>query len=103
MTDQEYLDWLKDSNDYAVLVRKGNEQWVGIKRLMFHWTMHVGRLHDMIGHDERFCYQTFDLAATALTDWMVREFEDEPENWHRHPNTSRRRPDGDPTREYLAD
>ncbi len=30
------------------------------------------------------------------------ERDTEPEGWYRNPNTGRRRPDGDPTKEYVA-
>lgn len=103
MTDDEYMQWLKDECCYAVVVPTGKGKWVGLQRLAFHWTMHEGRLHDMIGHDRRFCYATFDIAADALAEWAAREFEDEPERWHRDPYTGRRRPEGDKEREYVAD
>ena len=102
MTEQEYIEWLKSENGYSIVVPTGEGKWIGIQRLMFHWTMHEGKIGDMCGHDRRFCYQTFDLASEALNDWMIRGFSGEPNGWHRDPYTGRRRPDGDPTREYVA-
>lgn len=60
----------------------------------------------IIGHpdsweyDDRWCYATAALAVTYARAWQA-EPGTEPTGWHRHPATGRRRPDGDPRREYL--
>ena len=43
------------------------------------------------------CYESKE-AATAALDNM----EDEPEGWFRHIETGRRRPEGDPDKEYIS-
>ena len=59
---------------------------IGLKRLLFHWTIHVD-IHEW-GYEERYCFATFELADEAFEKWIDQE---EPTNWHRHPTTARRR------------
>lgn len=54
--------------------------------------------HAEMGYEDRWCY-VHDRAVEALQAWNG---EGEPEGWHRHPRTGRRRPDGDAKREYIA-
>ena len=54
------------------------------------------------GHGDRWCYETFDKALAALLEWTERGGEGEPEGWHRHPSTGRRRPGGNAAEEYVA-
>lgn len=58
----------------------------GVHRLLFHWTMHIGV--DDIGYAERYCFETFELAKTALETWSG---EGDPEGWHKHPDSGRYR------------
>jgi hypothetical protein len=103
MTDDQFIEWLKSPDcGYVIVVQTGKGRWVGLLRLMFHWTMHAGDMHNMVGHDQRYCYKTFDLASQALTEWAMVDFEGEPSRWHKDPYTGRLRPDGDPEKEYLA-
>lgn len=69
---------------------------VGVLRLLFHWTMHVD-IHDD-GYEDRYCYQTEEGAVSAMQAWSG---EGDPEGWHRHPKTGRRRPEGNQTKEYI--
>lgn len=57
-----------------------------VRRLMFHWTMLVDI--DPVGYNDRYCYQTMDGAITALDNW---DGTGDPEGWHRHPKSGRRR------------
>lgn len=51
-------------------------------------------------YDDGWCYQAAqnDAAWRAALGW---DGEDEPEGWYRHPDTGRRRPDGDPAKEHV--
>ena len=39
--------------------------------------------------------------ARKVAQILASDDESEPSGWHRHPATGRRRPDGDPTKEYV--
>lgn len=80
----------------------GDGEYVGIKPLMFHWTMFKGHLDIEHGWEDHWCFVDEDLARKQLEEWRCRGFEGEPEGWHRHPKTGRRRVDGDPETEYIA-
>lgn len=55
-----------------------------------------------IGYEDRWCYHTKEAALEALLDWAAHPEQAEPEGWHRHPDSGRRRPDGDKKLEYIA-
>lgn len=97
---EKFLAWLRGEG-YERVDLLGGDRWVGIKRLLFHWTMHIGMIGDTVGYDDRYCYQTLDLAGRGLDEWRSRGFEGEPTGWHRHPRTGRRRPGGDASAEYV--
>lgn len=50
------------------------------------------------GYSDRWCYETMADAVRALAEWTT---EPEPEGWHRHPNSGRRRPHGVREEEYV--
>lgn len=67
---------------------------LAIQRLMYTWAL----LADLTpwGHerDGRWCYSSYDKARAALDAWNG-EDGTEPDGWHRHVNSGRRRdPDG---------
>lgn len=47
------------------------------------------------GYGDRWCYKTYEAAKAALEAW---DGEGEPDGWHRHPMTGRRRENG---KEYI--
>lgn len=51
--------------------------------------------------DETWCYEDRPSALAAVAAWDVDGGQVEPEGWHRHIRTGRRRPGGDPTKEYI--
>lgn len=67
-----------------------------LMRLMFTHAI-VADLSSMY-YGDRWCYHTFEAAKAALDAW---DGEGEPTGWHRHPDTGRRREDGDPQRETV--
>lgn len=46
-------------------------------------------------------YATPLLAALSLGEWIEGGMRGEPTGWHREPGTGRRRPGGDPAKEYV--
>lgn len=76
-----------------------NGRYVAVVPYAYTWAVIVGcyRWADA-GHDDRWCYKTRLAAAAAAHVW---DGHGEPVGWHRHPDTGRRRPEGDPTREYV--
>lgn len=50
-------------------------------------------------YDDAWCYHHPDVALVAASQWDGQN--DPPDGWHRHIGTGRRRPHGDPTREYI--
>jgi hypothetical protein len=58
--------------------------------------------YDMF-YADRWCYHSFEDAERAIQGWEDPDAwpESEPQGWHRHPRTGRRRPDGDPSKEYV--
>lgn len=50
--------------------------------------------------DDVWCYHRAEDALAAAEAWNGEG--DPPDGWHRHPMSGRRRPNGDPAREYVA-
>lgn len=102
MTDEQLRFWLKTLDPLMVEVRDlGDGRYACVSRLLFHYTLKVGRIGDDVGYDDRWCYQDLVLALAALRTWNPGE-EPEPTGWHRHPNSGRRRPNGNPAKEYVS-
>lgn len=53
------------------------------------------------GYGDRWCFDGLWLAMEAMAEWIGRDGEGEPTGWHRHPDTGRRRPLGDASKEYI--
>lgn len=92
------------------MVRAGADylavQPLGDGRGVYLLPMAFGNLRLAIGEigslsfDDVWCYQAeqSDAAWRAALGW---DGEGEPEGWYRHPETGRRRPEGDATRELV--
>lgn len=52
---------------------------------------------------DRWCYHSFEEAVAAMQAWTTyTEWPNsEPEGWHRHPPSGRRRENGDPSKEEI--
>lgn len=73
------------------------------KPLMFHWTVIRGEIGDLVTYFDRWCFADEDLALKALHSFPEEPADSfDPPGWHRHPNSGRRRPGGDPTKEYVG-
>lgn len=100
-TTEDYLNWLQTSEGgFASDVKDmGDGFYAAVKPLMFHWTLILGEVGNKVNYLDRWCYETQEGAAAALKNWGG---EGDPVGWNRHPNTGRRRPGGDPDKEYFA-
>jgi hypothetical protein len=97
----EFVSWLKsaDGGFAEVKIIRDGDAYAAIKPLLFHWTMVVGAVGDDVGYDDRWCYATEALARQHLDAW---DGVGEPDGWHRHPRTGRRRDNGDPETQYVS-
>lgn len=101
MTYAEYEQWMCESDPLVGwMCDKGDGTCLIVKRLMFHWTLLQSVIGDQTGYDDRWCYDTGENAIAAAVAWIATGAP-EPQGWHRHHRTGRRRPDGDATREYI--
>lgn len=84
------------ASHYVALRTLPDGRIIGVARLLYHWTLHVGIDED--GYADRWCFATRELAEAACRDWSG---VGDPDGWHRHPKSGRRR---DPTtgREWVA-
>lgn len=100
----EFIAWLKspDGGSCTLIGDMGDGRYCAIKPLLFHWTMIVGEIGDRDGYEENYCYADRTAAGEGLIGWAILEFQGEPDGWHRHPKSGRRRPGGDPAKEHIA-
>jgi hypothetical protein len=71
---------------------------VGLMQMVYTWAVVAGV--DRIGFDDRWCFEDYAAASAALAAWDGNR-ESEPQGWHRHPRTGRRRTKGNPAGEYI--
>jgi|SRR5882724_8772351 len=64
---------------------------------IYNWLLAIGPLHSDTYRDS-WEYTVREPAIAAFVDWNG---EGEPEGWYRHPSSGRRRPDGDPAKEFI--
>jgi hypothetical protein len=90
---------IADSNEYTHYTVLPNGRDACICKFAFTYAI----LADITewGYGDRWCYETRGKAIHGLGEWMQRDGEGEPEGWHRHVDSGRRRPDGDASKEYI--
>ncbi|HVK80886.1 MAG TPA: hypothetical protein VM915_09745 [Verrucomicrobiae bacterium] len=84
-------------NDYSHPVILADGSLAVVYRFVFTDAILIGL--NPYGYEDRFCFSP-GKARAALDEWM-RNGNAEPQGWHRHPPTGRRRPDGDAAGEYV--
>lgn len=77
----------------------GDGRWAGVVGFIFTHAVVTGRLGNLDSYDDRWCYEDRAAALEALHAW---DGSGEPEGWHRHPLTGRRREQGDAALESIA-
>lgn len=85
-----YLYWLRVDCGYQNVRLLPEGRWAGIWSQMFSHAVIVGRVGSRLGIDDRWCYHDAATARMALQAW---DGTGEPEGWHRHPRSGRRRVD----------
>lgn len=88
--------------NYGYLIKETEDRSIFVMPFMFtHAIVWFDRRRgDMSWYNDRWCYHTYAAATTAAENWSG-EAGTEPEGWHRHPTTGRRREDGDPATETI--
>ena len=95
-----YAEFLRQSG--FLDVKFVNETtYVAILKFLFTGAIVKGTIGDTIGYDDRWCYHSVEDARKALNEWDYLT-QQEPDGWHRHPTTGRRREEGNPASEYFA-
>lgn len=99
MDELSFMQWLKEDANILHPKPLGDGRWAGLKQMLFTWSIMTGKIGDETNVDDRWCYHGLLSAKSALDAW---DGKGEPDGWHRHPVTGRRRHNGDPTTEYIA-
>lgn len=73
-------------------------RYTAVMPQLFTWRLVVGKDPDW--YDDGWCYDSAQSAVVAWESWDPLK-EREPQGWHRHPFSGRRRPGGDQTQEYI--
>jgi hypothetical protein len=87
MSDKSFIEFLKE-NKYRDIRFINDFEWVAITPFLFTHAIVKGKINDFWGYDDRWCYHSYNSAKEALDKWS---FDGEPEGWHRHPASGRRR------------
>jgi hypothetical protein len=95
--DAAYLTWLKQECGYRDITPLGDGRWKAIYPLLYTNAVIVGLMGARWGYQDRWCYHSYELALVALLAW---DGTGEPQGWHRHPGSGRRR--DELGQEYVA-
>jgi hypothetical protein len=105
LSEEEYRNLVANKAQERVPIRRlpdGRQLW--LYPMMFTHKLCLGPADNALWFDDSWCYPTREAGMQALETWDPLNPETlEPDGWHRHPRTGRRRPDGDPTQEYVSD
>jgi hypothetical protein len=92
-----HLRWLREDMSYHSPKLISGDRIAVLHRFIYTDAILVMKLGDTTGYDDRWCYER-GKAEGFLESW---DGKGEPDGWHRHPSTGRRRPDGDASCEYI--
>lgn len=76
----------------------GDGRYAAVYPFLYTDAIIVGKIDDEVQYEDRWCYEKGGAASAALNDW---DGTGEPAGWHRHPNSGRRRKNGDPATETV--
>ena len=94
---------LADARDVVARIWYPNGAIAEIARLAFGFRLCLVSLDYRYSYENVWCYRSADVAYLAALAWDGDEDAGEPQGWHRHPHSGRRRPDGDAGAEYVAE
>lgn len=97
---EPWLDLLTPIERSQARYREMGDRFVAVVPFMFTSAIIVGHKDDDMGYEDRWCFETFALACAAFDAWDG--VTGEPDGWHRHPTSGRRRPHGDAANEYVS-
>lgn len=86
--EARFLEYLETDCCYLDVRSLGDGRYSAIMPLLFTHAIIVGRIGDRVGYSDRWCYGGLSKARTAHNAW---DGQGEPDGWHRHPATGRRR------------
>jgi hypothetical protein len=75
-------------NEYTDLKRLDGNYVGALMRFLFTTAIIKIRINEYNFYEDRWCYKTVEDARTALAKW---DGKGEPDGWHRHPTSGRRR------------
>jgi hypothetical protein len=84
----KFFTFLISENGYLSPKDLGDGTYACVMPLMFTHAIIRGRTGDLHSYEDRWCYKSAEDALGALGAW---DGTGEPEGWHRHPMTGRRR------------
>lgn len=84
----------------GIVRRVDDKRWVGVIPFIYTDAIVWGFIGDTTGYMDRWCYDSATKAIIHATAWDGAS-DTEPDGWHRHPRSGRRRENGDPTTEYV--
>lgn len=93
----EDLNTQEREGAYASGLYDNGLEWV-VYPMIYTARLCVGPPEDRTGYDDAWCYGSLEAALAAARAW---DGKGDPEGWHRHPASGRRRPGGDPKLEFI--
>lgn len=94
-SEQEFVGFLWKEGYRDIKLLPGN-RWAATFDFIYTSGIIVGFMGDTTGYEDRWCFHTHERSEAALGAW---DGQGEPTGWHRHPDSGRRRVDGDPQQE----
>ena len=79
----------------------GDGRSIWLRQMLFNWLLSIGPTEAQ-WYETTWEYTDPARAVVAFLSWDPAS-EPEPAGWYRHPSSGRRRPDGDPAREYVSE
>lgn len=93
-------DRYREDDGFFVLREQG-AYYIGVLPLMYTGAVIIGSKGNYRTYLDRWCYHSVEEAIAAGDAWSGEWPSTEPEGWHRHPATGRRRENGDPSTEEV--